>query len=76
MSVIVEDEKGRILLYCKGADSIILERMDKSKNSDIPDTMKHLSEFADEGLRTLLIAYKVIPKDEYEQWYKNYLVRI
>ena len=76
MSVIVEDEKGRILLYCKGADSIILERMDKNKNPDIPETMKHLSDFADEGLRTLLIASKVIPKDEYEQWYKTYMVKI
>lgn len=29
MSVIVEDEKGNIVLYCKGADNVITERMDK-----------------------------------------------
>jgi phospholipid-transporting ATPase len=31
MSVILETEKGELLLYCKGADSILLERMKKDK---------------------------------------------
>jgi len=61
------------MLYTKGADSMILERMDKAKNPDIDPTMKYLSEFADEGLRTLLIAYKVIPRDVYVGWSKKYL---
>ena len=73
MSVILESEKGEIMLYTKGADSMILERMDKAKNPDIDPTMKYLSEFADEGLRTLLIAYKVIPRDVYVGWSKKYL---
>lgn len=73
MSVIVEDEKGQILLYCKGADSILLELMDKDKNPEIEDTLRHLEEFAEEGLRTLLISYKVIPRSEYEAWSKRYL---
>jgi len=73
MSVIVEDGQGRIVLYCKGADSILLELMDKSKNPEIDETQRHLGEFADEGLRTLLICNKVIPKNEYEEWSKRYL---
>lgn len=74
MSVIVEDQKGQILLYCKGADSILLDLMQKGKNPDIDITMQYLMEFADEGLRTLLVTYKVIPKSEYEAWAKRYLV--
>jgi len=73
MSVIVEDEKGQILLYCKGADSILLELMNKDKNPEIDVTLQHLEEFADEGLRTLLITYKVISRPEYEAWAKHYL---
>ena len=74
MSVIVEDEKGRILLYCKGADSILLELMNKAKSPETDQTLQHLMEFADEGLRTLLLCYKVIPKPEYDSWAKKYLV--
>lgn len=74
MSVILENEKGETILYTKGADSMILERMQKEKNPDIEPTMKHLSQFADEGLRTLLVAYKIIPKNEYAQWSKQYYV--
>jgi len=74
MSVIVEDEKGNIILYCKGADSIILERMDPDNNPDTEVTSQYLSQFADEGLRTLLVTYKTIPKQEYNEWARRYLV--
>jgi magnesium-transporting ATPase (P-type) len=73
MSVIVEDAKGNIILYCKGADSIILDRMDIDKNPDTSSTNEYLSQFADEGLRTLLITCKNIPKKYYEDWAKRYL---
>jgi len=76
MSVIVEDGQGRIILYCKGADSILLDLMDKSKNPEIDETQRHLGEFADEGLRTLLVCNKIIPKNEYEEWAKRYLVNL
>lgn len=75
MSVIVEDANNKIWLYCKGADSILLERMDKAKNPEIDDTQRHLSVFADEGLRTLLICKKEIPRSEYDAWAKKYLVK-
>ena len=74
MSVIVEDQKGQILLYCKGADSILLDLMKKEKNPDTDITLQHLMEFADEGLRTLLVCSKVIPKQDYIVWAQRYLV--
>jgi len=73
MSVIVENQKGEVILYTKGADSIILERINKEKNPDTVVTMKYLSEFADEGLRTLLIASRKMTKNQYESWAQKYL---
>jgi magnesium-transporting ATPase (P-type) len=31
MSTLVQNSQGQIILYCKGADTIILERLNKSK---------------------------------------------
>ena len=74
MSVIVEDQKGQILLYCKGADSILLDLMTREKNPDTAITLEHLMEFAEEGLRTLLITSKTISKQDYTMWAQRYLV--
>ncbi|ORZ41397.1 hypothetical protein BCR44DRAFT_1492316 [Catenaria anguillulae PL171] len=35
-------------------------------------TLKHLELFADEGLRTLCLAYRVIPTDEFYEWVADY----
>ncbi|KAJ3218785.1 hypothetical protein HDU67_004033 [Dinochytrium kinnereticum] len=40
-----------------------------------PDvTSKHLEIFANEGLRTLCLAYKVIPENVYEEWNKKFML--
>nr|XP_006820513.1 PREDICTED: probable phospholipid-transporting ATPase IA-like [Saccoglossus kowalevskii] len=71
MSVIVRNVEGKILLYCKGADSVIYERLAEGQlYQDI--TLHHLSEFASEGLRTLCLAYREISKREYEEWSEVY----
>ena len=31
MSVIIQDQNGKKILYCKGADSVILQRVNKKK---------------------------------------------
>ncbi|CAG8457910.1 83_t:CDS:2 [Ambispora gerdemannii] len=123
MSVIYRLPDKRICLLCKGADSIILERLkspkksgksnyDKnkqysdgggvlpptfdSKRSSIdsenvldsgstPDyfpiknetwlysqTMNHIEDFANEGLRTLLYAHRFLDGEEYAIWNKKY----
>ncbi len=74
MSVILKTEADEYILYCKGADSVIMERMKPEKNPKLDDTNKDLSEFADEGLRTLLIAKRVITKEYYLEWLKKYKV--
>ncbi|KDQ06150.1 hypothetical protein BOTBODRAFT_39791 [Botryobasidium botryosum FD-172 SS1] len=75
MSVIVrkmDENDKRVFLLCKGADSVIFERL-KAGQDDMKDkTGKDLEHFARDGLRTLCLAYKVIPDDEYEAWNEEY----
>ncbi|XP_074302179.1 putative phospholipid-transporting ATPase 4 isoform X1 [Silene latifolia] len=68
MSVIVRDEDGQILLFCKGADSIIFERLAKNGKTYLEATTKHLNDYGDNGLRTLALAYKPLEESEYSVW--------
>ncbi|KAJ7928501.1 aminophospholipid-transporting P-type ATPase [Mycena leptocephala] len=67
MSTVVRMPNGKIKIYCKGADTVILERL--SKNQPYTEkTLAHLEDYATEGLRTLCLAYRDIPEQEYRQW--------
>ncbi|GMI86057.1 Aminophospholipid ATPase 4 [Hibiscus trionum] len=68
MTVIVRDEDGQILLMCKGADSIIFDRLAKDGRFYQGDTTKHLNEYGEAGLRTLALAYKKLEESEYSDW--------
>ncbi|KAK9025171.1 hypothetical protein V6N11_065067 [Hibiscus sabdariffa] len=68
MTVIIKDEDGQILLMCKGADSIIFDRLSKDGRFYQPDTTKHLNEYGEAGLRTLALAYKKLEESEYSAW--------
>ncbi|XP_063045834.1 phospholipid-transporting ATPase IA isoform X2 [Engraulis encrasicolus] len=71
MSVIMRTPAGRIRLYCKGADTVIYDRLaDSSRYKDI--TLKHLEQFATEGLRTLCFAVADISESSYQQWLELY----
>ncbi|KAL4705339.1 hypothetical protein ACJJTC_006825 [Scirpophaga incertulas] len=63
MSVIVRDKNGKIWLFCKGAESSIFTICKDSL--EIEETNTNVNLFANEGLRTLAIAYREIPEDEY-----------
>ena len=59
MSVILRGPEDRIILLCKGADSIIKERLDMAdadNASYLERTLEHVDAYATEGLRTLLLA--------------------
>ncbi|XP_076876494.1 phospholipid-transporting ATPase ID [Brachyhypopomus gauderio] len=68
MSVIVRSPDGRLTLYCKGADTIIYERLHPSCSKLMEVTTEHLNEYAGEGLRTLALAYKDLEEAEFEVW--------
>ncbi|XP_076582000.1 phospholipid-transporting ATPase IC [Chaetodon auriga] len=70
MSVLVREPEGGLKLYCKGADIVILERLQK----DCPhqeSIERALELFAQTCLRTLCIAVRSVPEASWEQWSKT-----
>jgi len=76
MSVIIDTPDGRTLMYTKGADSVIFERL-RSIHFEEPDsfegrikekTSQDLEYFSKEGLRTLLLAKRELSRDEREMF--------
>ncbi len=69
MSVVIKDlQTGQYKILCKGADSVMLDRILFEKNAieglrQIVD--EDLYQYSCEGLRTLLVAQRNISKEEY-----------
>lgn len=76
MSAIVKiksDEGDRIVLICKGADSVIYERLRPGVQQELREkTAVQLEEFANEGLRTMCMADCEIDPKEYYAWNERY----
>ncbi|EMD38048.1 hypothetical protein CERSUDRAFT_113198 [Gelatoporia subvermispora B] len=75
MSVVIrkmDEQDGKIYLLTKGADNVIFERLRAGDDELKKTTEQHLDMFAGEGLRTLTLAWKVIPEDVYEEWAEEY----
>uniref|UniRef100_A0A452RT29 Phospholipid-transporting ATPase n=1 Tax=Ursus americanus TaxID=9643 RepID=A0A452RT29_URSAM len=72
MSIIVRTPEGNIRLYCKGADTVIYERLHQM-NPTKQETQDALDVFASETLRTLCLCYKEIEEKEYEEWNKKFM---
>ncbi|WVR06439.1 hypothetical protein IAU60_003470 [Kwoniella sp. DSM 27419] len=73
MSVVARGPDGRIVLFCKGADSVIYGRLDPNHDETLKQsTLKDLETFANGGLRTLCIAYRDLSEEEFASWSKRY----
>lgn len=77
MSVIVRTPDNQLHLYCKGADNIIFERLERqsvkvNEASKLAATESALEAFAVQGLRTLVIAYRTLTEAEYEAFLTEY----
>ncbi|TMW63492.1 hypothetical protein Poli38472_002433 [Pythium oligandrum] len=70
MSVVVRTEDDRYVLYCKGADNVILPRSREDGHTEILND--ELKRFASEGLRTLVLAKKELSEAEYNEWNASY----
>lgn len=74
-SAIVRMADGTIMLFTKGADNVILERLSKDQTVNSHDMVKateaHLVEYVNDGLRTLLVAQAVLDPDIYAGWKKR-----
>ena len=62
------------MVLTKGADTILLPLVkDDNQNNQMKElTTKHLQEYAEHGLRTLLLCHKTIDEREYREWSKIY----
>ncbi|CAH1777133.1 unnamed protein product [Owenia fusiformis] len=105
MSVIFKHPiSGDIILYCKGADSIIMHRLAQPPKEDLETAQltelkisesskdntsengnletnhrlmisrseEHIHDYANLGLRTLCMAMKIIPYNQYKSWHQRY----
>ncbi|OQR94483.1 phospholipid-transporting ATPase [Achlya hypogyna] len=76
MSVVAQTPSGSLVLLCKGADTVIYERLAESTNPAVLNvrkkTLEHMETFASEGLRTLVIASAPVDPVFYESWSLQY----
>jgi magnesium-transporting ATPase (P-type) len=73
MSVIVKDKQNdTYLLLTKGADSVIEKLLKKSKNNDLDKTKKLIDEWAEVGLRTLMLAKREFDAEFFNKWDAKY----
>ena len=75
MSVIVTSPEGRIFIFTKGADSLLVMKITKNKKL-IPSCKQNLLQYAKKGLRTLMIAYNELTIEQLVEWEKIYNVKI
>ncbi|OMJ25822.1 Phospholipid-transporting ATPase 6 [Smittium culicis] len=79
MSVVYRCPDGKIRLFCKGADSVILPRLKKPDPNDKEMEWLHqcadnsLRAFACEGLRTLVYAHVEISESDYSDWAERFV---
>ncbi|CAM8946147.1 unnamed protein product [Rhodiola kirilowii] len=72
-SVVCRYPNGKLVLYCKGADNVIYERLADGNNDLKNTTRDQLENFGSSGLRTLCLAYKDISPDMYERWNEKFI---
>ncbi|KAG8503506.1 hypothetical protein CXB51_001463 [Gossypium anomalum] len=72
-SVVCRYPDGRLVLYCKGADTVIYERLVGGSDDLKKVTREHLEKFGSAGLRTLCLAYKDLAPDVYESWNEKFI---
>ncbi|KYR02985.1 P-type ATPase [Tieghemostelium lacteum] len=72
MSVILRTPEGRIILYCKGADTTVMPLLRSDQDDLYTVTLEFLQDFATDGLRTLCLAYTYLEEDDYLKWNEIY----
>lgn len=72
-SVVCRYPNGRLVLYCKGADTVIYERLAHGNDALKKVTREHLEQFGSAGLRTLCLAYRDLTPDMYENWNEKFI---
>lgn len=66
MSVVIQEGDNNLVVYTKGADNIIYERVVEAKYQEC------VNQFAVEGLRTLVFSKRELTKEEGDKWIKDF----
>ena len=64
---------GRASFQGDDADELVEETLVVDDEAVVERCFQHINDFATEGLRTLLYAYRYMEEDEYESWRKVYI---
>jgi len=83
MSVVIQRPDGSVVVYVKGADNIMFDRASDFVDIDIDaknkynvdartQLLNHLEAFAEDGLRTLVLAKKELNKHDFEIFYNEW----
>ena len=64
MSVVVSDSDGKLFVFSKGAETAILPLVADKEASTFTNTIEHIERFAEQGMRTLVFAFKQIDRVE------------
>lgn len=70
MSMIMRCPDGKLRMFTKGADSIMLKLVEGS--TDLDTIQSHIDEFAKEGLRTLVFTVKELSEAEFNEWFARF----
>ncbi|CAH9123163.1 unnamed protein product [Cuscuta epithymum] len=73
MSVIIRTPENKLLLLCKGADSVMFKKLSKDGRIFEDKTREHIEQYANAGLRTLVIAYRELGVEELKSWEEELL---
>lgn len=80
MSVIVKMPDGKLKLLCKGADTVMYERLRAATDPRVLQmrnkTLQDMEMFASEGLRTLVIAEADVDETFFDSWVTRYRIAI
>eukprot|EP00028_Trichosphaerium_sp_Am-I-7-wt_P010617 CAMPEP_0168526134 /NCGR_PEP_ID=MMETSP0405-20121227/11767_1 /TAXON_ID=498012 /ORGANISM="Trichosphaerium sp, Strain Am-I-7 wt" /LENGTH=737 /DNA_ID=CAMNT_0008548879 /DNA_START=273 /DNA_END=2486 /DNA_ORIENTATION=+ len=72
MTVVIRHPDGKIMVYSKGADSVMMKLLKQKDGKLVQVTQNHLDMFSSNGLRTLLLCQKSWTEAEYQAYIKQY----
>ena len=72
MTSVFEDPSGDIIVFTKGADSVLFPLCALGQDELKKKTQEYMDEYAKEGLRTLLLAQKRMNRPEYNAWHRQH----
>lgn len=63
----------KVIFFVAFAISVMFERLAKNGREFEEKTKQHINEYADAGLRTLILAYRELDEDEYNLFNKEFM---